>query len=187
MVIFGVSILIVVCLGNIMVQTLCEYAKTGADWVSALIQALGNVFGGVLGGIVAYIVAKYQIDKQIEIQNKEQMVTTVMKLKLIKEELLDNQAILKSILESKQQTGIGENTFDVGVLISKISNDIWKSNLSDLRGADDLLANLNKIYKKINIYASSSPGAVAIDILEGVIMEIESVVQKITQFNTNVE
>jgi hypothetical protein len=170
------SLLAVICLGNFMFVSLYEYAKTGADWVSALIQALGNIFGGVLGGIIAYIVAKYQIDRQMEFQNKQQLSATIMKFRLIRSELNNNKLILETI-EDKVQSAENDGDFD-GVL-QKLSNNTWKNTIIDMVISDELLIIIDKTYTKIAFYKDGVPSKGNIDLLQGIKNDISITISKL--------
>lgn len=79
-----------------LIQGIVFFSKTGADWFSALIQAIGNIIGGIIGGIVAIIVATYQVNKAFLNERNKQLQNSSTMLKLVREELRDNITVLAS-------------------------------------------------------------------------------------------
>jgi len=156
--ILTIAIFIVAYISIIMSEALKNYASTGADWVSALIQALGNVTGGIIGGIVAYLVAAFQIQRQTEIQHQEHIKGVITKLKLIRHELKDNLAILETVIPySTEQNYLIKATFD----------DIWKCSLGYLYVSDKLIEKLDAAYRKIVLLKLIKEDEVNDDLVEG--------------------
>jgi len=129
-------------------QSLISFSLTGADWVSASIQALGNVSGGIIGGIVAIVVATYQVNKALLNEQNKQLRTTVTMLKLINEELRDNIGVLGNAVPLA--------TENIHLLKTQLSDDMWKSTVIHLVVSDDLLVRLNVCYRKVNLIRNLS-------------------------------
>lgn len=173
---FILALIFTICLGGVMFISLYEYSKSGADWVSALIQTSGNILGGILGGIIAYIVAKYQIDRQITIQKKKQLSATMMKLCLIRFELNNNKVILETI-EEKIQSNLAVSDFTP--ILQNLSNNAWLNTIIDTVISEDLLVMLDKTYTKILFYKGGTPSKSNIDLLEKIKNDINTTLSKL--------
>jgi fructose-1-phosphate kinase PfkB-like protein len=152
-------------------QALINYAKTGADWFSALLGALGNVAGGIIGGIVAIIVATYQINKTFLNEQMKQLQTTNTMLKLINEELKDNVAIIEATIPLQSN--------DSNLLKTHLSDDTWRSTMIHLVISDSLLVRLNVCYRKIALIKSLEPGDITDDDLRELKEQITSTIDMI--------
>lgn len=152
------------------IHALIIYAKTGADWVSALIQALGNISGGILGGIVAYIVAKLQIDKALDHEREKDIESSLSKLKVIKEELLDNYCIINTLVPFKVEDSY---------LVNTLCEDMWKICLKNLIISDHLLKEINSCYRKISILKEIKSEDITDDYLKDISERIKKTVELI--------
>jgi Ni/Fe-hydrogenase subunit HybB-like protein len=152
-------------------QALISYAKTGADWFSALLGALGNVAGGIIGGIVAIIVATYQINKTFLNERIKQLQTTNTMLKLINEELKDNVAIIEATIPLQSN--------NANLLNTHLSDDTWRSTMIHLVISDSLLVRLNVCYRKIALIKSLEPGDITDDDLRELKEQINSTIDMI--------
>ena len=148
-------IAIVVCsfLFSGMHHAIITYSSTGADWISASIQATGNVAGGIIGGIVAYIVASYQISSIAVSDRKKKLESLVTLLKLICEELEENRFVIES---AKPLSSTG----NVLLLKAQLTDEIWSRSISSLILEQRELRNIYISYRKLALVRNLEDGQV---------------------------
>lgn len=96
-----------------------NYLKKNTEIISSIVGGFGNVIGGIIGGIVAYIVAAYQINRNVEIENKNQNSHISSLLRLMKAEIQHNLNIMEKC----------KNDFDKGnnlPLLKTLSTSFWE-------------------------------------------------------------
>ncbi|MDD0822777.1 hypothetical protein [Bacillus cereus] len=130
----------------ISIEMLVNFSKSGKDWISSLIGFLGNIIGGIIGGIVAFIVASYQLNRTLDNEKEKQIQLTKSMLRLIREELNDNISIIESSIPYQDD--------HFNLLKTQLSDDTWKSTMTNLNVKDNLIIKLNVCYRKITLIRS---------------------------------
>lgn len=161
------------------------YKSMDNEWISALIQSIGNVIGGLLGGVVAYYVAKYQINKQDQIKNAEERRNLRAKLMFLSKELQTNSRILdvfKKNSSNKQGKG-------VEICLEELSVSIWKEigyQICTSKNINsDIFGELYKTYNKIMMIKKMSVDENICERVEVLSTDINTCISRIEEIVDN--
>lgn len=160
-----------------------EFAKSGKDYISAVIGFAGNIIGGIAGGIVAYLVAAYQVRKTFELEGNRSVSASYSLLRLIKSELNNNKKIING---TKNDFSQGNNLS----FLNSISLNNWLR-CSDRLGvevSEETIEKTQTCYTKIEAYKTASnniPLSTSDELLRSIDVSLELINKDIQQMLKN--
>jgi hypothetical protein len=121
---------------------------------------------------VAYIVATYQVQKNLELRNQDQLRKTCERLKIIQYEMTTNQSKIESLIPYSPE--------EHKELVKWISDDVWRSSICEIKVSDKLLRQLNISYSKLGVLQYLPSSTIDDDLLQTLVLELKKAISMIT-------